>query len=535
MNKKNLLISISVIAITIFITYFFINPVLATQDDTMAEYLLGSGFSAATLKVTYFEYGFLFYEKCFSFLYLHFQNINWLSLFYILLHTVSGTAIIYFLIERKRTLINILSIAVYLFLFFVPLITKLSYTTVAGHSMIACFFIFIISIIKKQKPSAKKMWFVFLLMPAALGLRMHIVLPLAAIVLPFFFFYKKDIFFGKWMIAFGCAALIIYCAFLLHKNDYQKNIPAWQNIKTVTNAQYDLGNYGFDEQKLNLEKDSFKKSAFKIISNNYLYDDTLLNANLLYEMKEVSAVKIIGNKAEIYWLFTDIKQFLILLFAGILLIVFYIKDKKLKAVTLLANAAAIIVSGYLLLFMKFPERIWVLIFLLLFLIIYYPLQEIKMSFLTKTTKWFFCFFTLAIFFIQTKRIETIKEENKTGIEKFICANKLINSYPGNLFVEYNENYPFNNFPAFELPKKYPFNNILFPFFLNTELRLNTLKKFGFDNLNNALCVSNKIIFIGKPNAELEDYIFQTQHKKLFFKQIDSTVSCLSLYKVDSVK
>jgi hypothetical protein len=534
MNKKNLVQSILLIAFTVFITYFFINPVLATQDDTFAEYMLGDGFSSATFKVTYFEYGFLFYEKAFVFLYHQFPNFNSLTAFYILLHALSGITIIYFLIEEKRRIINIFSIAVYLYLFFIPLLAKLSYTTVAGHCLVTCFFIFITLIIEKQKPSAEKLLFVLLLLVAALGLRMHMVLPLAAIVLPFCFLFKKNIL-GRWMIVLFGTILIVVCTFLLHQNDYKKNIPAWQNIKAVTNAQYHLGNYGFDEQKIDLEKDSFKKAAFKVISNNYLYDDTLLNADLLREMKTVVNVNVIGNKAEIYWLFTDIKQFLILIFAGILLIVFYITDKKLRNIIFLVNIMTIIVSAYLILYMKFPERIWQLIFLLLFLIVFYPLQQIKINVLSKPLKWFFCLSIIVIFFIQTIRIETIKKENKTGIENFISANKLLNSYPDYLFIEYNESYPFNNFPAFETPSKYPFDNILFPFFLNTELRLNTLKKFGFDNLNNALCVSNKIIVIGKPNAEFENYIFQTQNKKLVFKQTVLRPSCLPLYQVDSVK
>ncbi len=535
MNKKHLIKSVFVIVITIFISYLFISPILSTQDDVFTEYMLCKGFGAANLRGTYFEYGFLFYEKAFAFLYQHFPSINWLTAFYILLHSVSGIAVVYLLLERKGYFINAFFIGVYLFLFFIPFITNLSYTVVAAHCIIACFFIFIVNIIKKQPISFGKLWFVFLLMIIALGLRIHIVLPLAAIIVPFLLLVKRNVFWGKWMIGFLGAAMVTVCSFLLHESDYENHIQNWQSIKGVGNAEIELGNYGFDEQRINLEKDIFKRAAFNVIKEGYLYDDTLLHEKLLHEMKTVAAAPVIGNKAELYWLFTDVKQFLILLFIGIWLVSFYTKDKKIKVVILLSNVAAVIVSAYLLLYMRLPERIWLPIFLLLFLITYYPLQELQMDKVNNRTKLLCGIAAIGIFFIQGIRIATIKKENKEGIDNFICANKILNSHPDDLFVEYNESYPANSFPALALPSKYPFNNILFPFFINTELRDNTLKKFKIKDVSSALCSSKNILLIGKPDEALEDYIFQTEHKHLVFAKVSPKGSCLELYNVGVCK
>jgi hypothetical protein len=147
------------------------------------------------------------------------------------------------------------------------------------------------------------------------------------------------------------------------------------------------------------------------------------------------------------------------------------------------------------------------------------------------TKWLCGIAAVGIFFIQGIRISTIKKENKEGIENFICANKILNSHPGNLFIEYNESYPANSFPALALPTKYPFNNILFPFFINTELRDNTLKKFKIKDVVSALCCSKNILLIGKPDSALEDYIFQTEHTQLIFSKVSTDSSCVEMYSV----
>ena len=530
MKKKQIWVSILIAAAVIITTYAFISPVLDTQDDTFAQYVLGNGFSAATLKVTYFEYGFLLYEKLFAFLYSHFSSINWLTFFYILLHLISGSSILYFFIKKKRTTINIFSIAGYIFLFFIPLITKLSYTTTAGHCMIACLFISIDSIVKNENPAKLKLVFVFILMNVALCLRMHIILPLVIIALPFIFYAKGNRAFRKYVLLFSGCLLISLCAFLFHENDYERNIPNWPNIKDVTNAVYDLGNFGFDDKRINLEKDSSKKVVFTIIKNNYLYDNMLLNKPLLQEMKAEAGKMIIGNRQELYWLSTDIKQFLILIFGGFLLLFIYTKDKKQKYIVLFSNVAAAIVTIYLLLFMKFPERIWLLIFLLLFLIIYYPLQQLEMVAINKLMLLVFAILSIAIISIQVVAIGTIKNDNKKEIKDFICANNIVNKQPDNLFIEYKESFPFNNFPALSLPKNYPLNNILFPFFLNTELRSNILKRFGVTDASQALVKLKNVIVIGRPDPAFIKYIYQTQNKYICFRKKFS--QCLDLYQVN---
>ncbi len=529
MKIRTTLYSFFLVVFTITITYFFITPVLNTQDDTFVEYMLAKGFSAATIPVTYFEYGFLFYEKPFAFLYAHSPALNWLSIFYVLLHSLSAIIIVNFLLRTKRIFINILSITIYIFLFFIPLITKLSYTTAAGHCIIACLFIFIDSVLKKEKPSIKKRILVAVLLIVALGLRMHIAIPLAIIVLPFLFFRKEIL--KQWLSTYSVVIIIISTSFFLHENNYAKNIPNWKNIQPLTNAVYQLGNYGFDKHTLNAEKDTFKKSAFNVINNNYLYDDTLLNSQLLADMKSFADKKIIGNKMEVYWLVTDIKQFLLLLFPAIIWVCFYEHNKKIRLIILLSNAAAAIASAYLILFMKFPERIWLLIFLLLFLITFYQLRYIQWKIINLPFKIIFISCMVATSYIQSLRIIDIKDENKIESENFICANNFLKQHPDVLFVEYNESYPFNNFPAFCSPSQYHFTNILFPFFLNTELRKNTMDKYHITNVSAALCSSKNIILVGKPDKNLIAYIYETQNILISFKKIYPN-ACLDLYEAD---
>ncbi len=516
----------AIIAFVVFVT----TPVLATQDDTFIQYVLSSGFTQTTIHVSYFEYGFLAYEKIFAWLYNIIPHFNWLTFFYMVLHGVSAVVISYLLAVQKKYFF----IAGYIILFFVPLIMNLSYTTTAAHAMVAGFIVCVSIIQKQQVPSYYSIlllggWFITTLL-----LRIHIVFPLVFIFLPFIFLIRKSLIVKRFFILLILVAVVIMNAFIMHEKYYLKVIPHWQNIKATTTAFYQLANKGYDVNKIKEVNDNEQRSNFNMIKNRFLYADVLLNAETLTCMQQAAKYQNKWrdfNGESLYYLLTDIKQYLLALAVMIILLFTGNTQKKHRNVFLISAGIAILISLYLLIFMRFPERVWSGFFLLLYLLAAMILSPAKNLKLSKLQSSVVKICVAATFIIQCVYFFNLVCYNSKQSDQFECAASFVESHPDTLFVEYGEQFPFNHFPAFVSPARYPLGNVLFPFYFNTELRDNLLEKFGIHNLNEAIISSRNIILIGEPDEELKQYLELNLQKKISFEKIIAPSACMNLFTV----
>jgi hypothetical protein len=516
----------AIIAFILFIT----TPVLTTQDDTFIQYVLSSGFTQTTIHVTYFEYGFLTYEKLFAWLYKIIPHFNWLTVFYVLLHGISAVVISYLLAAQKKYFF----IVGYIILFFVPLIMNVSFTTTAAHAMVAGFIVCVFIIQKQKVPSY---YFILLLggwFIIALLLRVHIVFPLLLIFLPFILLIRRQIIVKRFFILLILVAVVIANAFTMHEKYYSEAIPRWQNIKATTTSFYELANKGYDINKIKEVAVDKQRANFNMIKNRFLYDDILLNAETLTAMQQATKYQNKWrnlNAGSVYFLLTDIKQYLLVLAVMMILLFRGNIQKKYRNAFLISVGITVFISLYLLIFMRFPERVWSGFFLLLYLLAAMILPSVKNLQLSKLQSSIVKIFVAAAFIIQSVYFFKLARYNSRQSDQFECAASYVESHSETLFVEYAESFPFNHFPAFVSPARYPLGNVLFPFYFNTELRYNLLKKFSIQNLNQAIISSHKIILIGKPDEELKQYLELNLHKKISFEKITAPSACMNLFTV----
>ena len=530
MNKKKVAFCFLGLCLLILIVYLFIPPTPETRDDTFAAYILGNGFPLATLKLTYFDDGFLFYEKLFAWLYLHFNGINWLTLFYLLIHLISGTIICSLMICRKNHILIIFPVLVYLFLFFIPLITQISYTAVAAHGIIAGFYLSYVLIRQGKKPTTGILLLLFMIFVSCAGLRVQVIFPLGIIFIPILFLIRDSEILKRWILLFSLVATGLLLGVMVHERNYEKNIPGWTKIKSTSHLFYRLQNYGYDTSLIRNQSTAFKRVAYESVENNFLFDDTIMDPHVLEQMKVDTKIETRFNMPALAWVLTDIKQYLILIFIGLILLMLTDIPIRTKKVILLSGAITLSLLTFFLFRMKLPGRIWLPSFLLLFLLVFHPLPEALFIARRLRNK---LLVLGAVFLIpmQAVAIFTIAKENKLNTSLFLEAYQVVKKNPDALFLEYRGSFPFNYFPLLNTPASYPFRNVLFPFFLNTELRSRTLLQFGMTGIKNGLEHTKKIILIGDPDPFLKNYFTLIYHQKIQFRRFNNNKNEIHLFRM----
>lgn len=532
MNRK-LLIKTGMFVIVVTVVVLNITtPVLATQDDTFVQYVLSAGFTQATLPVTYFTFGFIGYENVFAWLYRHFPHFNCVTVFYLIVHAVSAVIIIYHLAAEKKFLFG----AAYMLFFFVPLIIRLSFTTVSAHAIISGFVICLYLIQKQKTPSyitvlLLSFWFI-----GALLLRIHIVFPLLLMFLPFFLLIRNTKLLQRLFVMILFTAVTTISGLIIHEKYYRSNVPDWMNINATTNAFYQLGNKGYDVGKIAGERDTQKRADYSMIRNGFLYDDKLMDANTLRAMQQATRYENIWqnlNIESLYFLFTDMKQYLLIILMLVSLLLVSKTEKRYRHACFASIAVALAVSFYLIVFMRLPERVWFGVFLLLFLLLSFTLPPLKQTRLARLRAVALTATITVALGIQAIFLFKTNSNNEKSTESFECATRFVSNNPDTLFVEYHESFPFNHFPALASPQDHPISNVLFPFFFNTELRNNLVKQLNIRRVSDAITLSNNIMLIGTPDEDLQNYLELIQHKKISFKKINVSGSCLNLFTVSS--
>ena len=530
MNKRKVAVCLFGLSLLILIVYLFIPPTPETRDDTFAAYMLGNGFPLATLKLTYFDDGFLFYEKLFAWLYLHFQGINWLTLFYLLIHLISGTIICSLMICRRSHILTIFPVLVYLFLFFIPLITQLSYTSVAAHGIIAGFYLSYVQIRQGKRPSPGILLLLFMVFVSCAGLRVQVIFPLGLIFMPILFLIRNSETFKRWILLFSLVAGGLLVGVMIHERNYERNIPGWGKIKSTSHLFYMLQNYGYDTSLIRNQSTAFKRIAYAAVENNFLFDDTIMDPHVLEQMKRDTKIETRLNMPALAWVLTDIKQYLVLLFTGFILLMLTDLPGKTKKVILLSGVITFSLLAFFLFRMKLPGRIWLPSFLLLFLLVYHPLPE-GMIVARKLRNKLIMLSAVFLIPMQAVAIFTLAKENKLNTSLFLKAYQVIQKNPDTLFLEYRGSFPFNYFPLLHSPASYPFSNVLFPLFLNTELRSRTLQKFGITGISDGLVHSKNIILIGDPDPFLQNYFLLIYHQKIQFTRVNDNKSGIHLFRL----
>ena len=513
---------------------YMIPPISGSMDDTFVYYMLGRGFPQATQTVTYYQYGFLVYEQLFNWLFTHHSSFNFLTAFYLLLHWLSCSLIACVLVSTGKSLLRFAAIAGYLFLFVLPLLIHLSYTSTAAHLIIAVILVFAWYTLQNKTVSLSRIVVLLCMAVAATALRAQLLVPLLAATCSFVWLTRnkklRRQLVGLSVITLACTISFIY----LHEKDYRQQIPRWDNTNATLQAVFQFANRGYAPEKIDTISDSNQQQQYRAISQSFFfYDSSLLDAIKLkafYTTVKRTDYFDKGRWETLYWFTSDAKQPLFFMLLPLLLLVFFQQEKKYRYIALCISGLTVLLLLYLVFFMKLQERVWLPVLLLAYLLVYITCLHTADVFSKRIQSRITVAILLCLLFFQTISLPKLYSANSKAIEAFSKAQQVLSTHSDYLFIEYPGNYPFNDFPALLAPSKYSMPNIIFPFFFNTELKQKTLAHFGYHSIGDAFIHQQQLLFVGLPDPFFADYFYRKEHLHIRFEKAVESSDSLSLYK-----
>jgi hypothetical protein len=96
------------------------------------------------------------------------------------------------------------------------------------------------------------------------------------------------------------------------------------------------------------------------------------------------------------------------------------------------------------------------------------------------------------------RVDKEDKLNITNKQRFLCAMGELNRDRNKLFVSTENSLPINYFDIWYLPSDYPASNVLYKERMLTHSYFNTLKRFGAQNLDDAIRQNRNVYLLGSP-------------------------------------
>lgn len=490
-------ILINIILFSIVVAFCF--PILNSGDDAYLMYLLGGGFGNPPTELLHYQYGMhpligWMVKSAF----VQFPGFNWYSFLLYIFHFIACCVVLSRSIKKNELLAGI----GYYFLFFVIelfFLLQPSFSNTAMVTAIAGVLLIYSGI--QQKQSALRMLPGFILLLFAALLRLHMLIPVIIIALPFIIAVINRRQVLMVLMQTTGLAIIIALAFFAQQQYYTKHIPGWQQEESYRQTVID--NYNIPKKPSNELTGELRMRA-EFLENGILWDKDFLSRQKITEttkaVKLTSAAQQRDFKSRLFWLLIESRMgLLLMLFAFLLKNASFNKKEKIAALSAVLLFAAM--CTMLILFRKLPGYIvtggmlqWIA-----FLIIsgrVQPSLGISRPVIIGGA--------MAIVVWGIIRINKLNQRNIGQYAYWQCVYNEVVIFDKTLFIITNDKFPVDYFHVWDVPTKYSLHNVLTKdHFLNNTYK-NTLKKFGIQSLTNPEDIS----FVGEPSQAIEEYYKQ---------------------------
>jgi hypothetical protein len=480
-------------------------PLLNSGDDTFFMYTLGGGYGEAPSNLTQYNYGWNFIlgamvQRLFTLA----PGINWYTIVLLFFHMAGCTAFLYVLFKRTKFLPALL---LFFISFFFIETRQLLTLTYSGASFIAGAGAVFLCIhqLQQRKVFNISMVFALLLLVLAGMLRVQIIWLVIALfgTVAITLLAKQQLL--RWVFAMLMAAGVLWGLNKLHEQYFINNVAGWQQQEKLRQALF----YSYNRQLVSeIPEATFKDSTEQaLFFAGFLYDSVNFNTERIIAIgKQITRNRGLASKQDrvsLYWFFIEMRVYILLfvLMTGYLLI-----HRKYGWVRrwLLSLLAYLAVHLYLFLFLKMtmPIHFGLLFFLWMSMTIHFTKQE----HLIIQNKKLSVPLTIVLLLLGWVGVRFIKENNlnRERHQRFLCVMSELNSHPDKLFVATDDTFPVNYFYIWNTPGQYPAANILYKDRLITHTYLQTLKKYGITNLDEAMLHNEKVLLVGSILPALEN-------------------------------
>ncbi|KIC93468.1 hypothetical protein [Flavihumibacter solisilvae] len=494
-------------------------PAYYSKEDAFILYLLGGGFGSPTSVLLHYNHIMsplinvvlkTFFDV--------FEGVNWYTFALFLMHYIAGAAILSVLLERTRRREVMWVFFAIQVIFQGWLMVHIGFTSVAIILTIAGIALLV---------GGRNRVYAFIFLVAASLFRLHVMIPLFGIALPYLFF--KDKIFNRGNLAFLFLLIVsIFAMGLVQKWWYSSNIPGWSDEESYRQLIYGLYNKSGTT--------SFRRGDFQneldLVRMGLPADSAYISRVKLLELNRAIEQEVQNRRkgwSEWFW----INNRLYFVTALMLVLLFCLKNGNRLLVVMISALLMVFGCWLLAVHAKLPEYLPVAC-LFVFTLLTIIHLELRIDF------WFVNYViiiaTSILMLWGAVRLYKLGIRNNIRAEEFCRNYSIYKKYPEHLFINTMGTFRLESVPVWSDPREYPLPNYLDSdhFLMNLHWRI--LQRFGLNSFSD-VPGSDKVLFWGRPKEALSEYFSKVNGGKKTgpLNSKDSTINIFSIHFVNKAE
>jgi MFS family permease len=501
-------LSLGLVSMMFLLSHLVATPLLHSGDDVFLLYTLAGGYGEAPNNLLHYNYGWHpILGWCIKELFRVFPELNWYSVFLLLLQVMAYTIILAIFGKRfgkKRMLlfsiILFLMVGIRMQLFF-------NYSITAWVLSIAGLFL-IIDHAASETFSRINYLLAFLVLLLAGLLRLHMLFMVAFLSVPFLYYYAAE----RYLRPLVFLAIVFGLHFFLTKqqeNYYKATIPGWEQQEEIRQSLFDV--YNYPNIPLRDQDRLFANSVEQTFyTYHFLYDSSVVNQQRIKELEaqltRYRDFSVEEDYQRLLWLFKEQRVYLLFFVVGFFLILYYRMYKG--SILWLLFPFLLVLASFLVLvvFVKTTSTVSLGLIFFLFLYSFYIFfrgedaaqlhrQRFPLAFLLLLLP-----LTWAVI-----RVWKENDSNKNDREQFECFAQQLQKHPNQLFVAMDDRLPFPYFYAWNSPVDFPMENFINKDRCLTNSYQPTLRRFDSTRITDAILQNEKVLLVGRVLPDLKSY------------------------------
>jgi hypothetical protein len=504
--KNKWVVSLTINLLLFVAVNIFLLPLFNSGDDVFLLYTLSGGFGDAPTNLLHYDHiwhpGLGWVVKS---LYEKLPGINWYGFILMLLQLKACTVFLYLLFKKFRA--NNALLVYLLFFCFIETRILLSFNfTSTAWITAAAGFLLLLEGTSKQRNIFYIISGFALIMIAGL-LRIHVLIAVGILLTPALFIYARKEF-KTWSAFIALAAGLLFLLNIQHKNYYKKNIPGWEKQEEYRQVLFKLGNKS--ENAVTLSKigytDSTKLAFYKA---RFFIDTGFISIAKLEQLgkalKNETHFSLKDSLGGLYWLFVELRVYLLLLAVCIFLLW---QAGGLKTffrhwlIPFLISAGAYF---FLSVFMKMTFSLHMGIMLVLWIYSCETLFVCRSAFQVSKIKPIYFILLLLPAAWMGIRIYKTDTDNRIKHEKFKCMVSELKENSDKLFIATDDLLPMPFYSVWDVASENKITNLVYKDRITTFGYQSTAQRFGIKDIMLALITNSKVQLIGKEIPELKKY------------------------------
>jgi hypothetical protein len=484
------------------------HPIYDTEEDVYVLYLLSGGFGGAPTELLHYNHVMHpFLSVLLKNFFVWNDHINWYTLTLLFSHFAAVTSILTVLLRITRSIYALVSWVVLFTVFEARFLLAPNFTNAAIICSVAAWVVLFTA--PDIGKAAIKYYVVSILLFIVGSLfRVHVMIPLIVVAVPFIFINSSRKKFIESLFTISVAAALIFLFNVLHQSYYRSKIPGWQTEESYRQSVYRFYNRQFQD----VAAGHRWHTELGMINSGLPIDTSFLSirkmnemfADLSSERKDKKRVK--GSSKNWFWINNRI--FFILFFV---LLIFSAANKKLLRSVGIVAVLSFLLGLYLLAHYKLPFYLLLSFFMLTCIFILLQSKESAKGDIT----WPKSGVLLLLLFWSVVQLYKIDRKNLAEITNFKLAYSELAKRPDYLFMNMAGGFPLQKFYVFDLPQRFPLQNLITGEHFLDNIQAPVFNRFDIRD-SRTMYLNHNLFYSGKPVKALLEYFLQLEHIQLRF-------------------